>query len=325
MDVALTSGFIQTVLGPIAPLSLGRTDAHEHLFLRTPALPGEEFDDVDLMVEELANVRRSGIETVVDLTPIGLGRAPSKQREVARRSGVNVVAATGYHRDAHYPAGHWIYRETDEVLLDVILKDLQVGMDERDWQGPMPRLGEGKAGIIKLGASYQRITGSEGRRIEVGSVAARRTGAPVAVHCEVGTVADDILDLFVRCGVSPDRVLLAHMDRNADPALHAELAGRGAYLLYDTVGRVKYRPESALVDLVDQVVRRGHGDRILLGTDVGRRSMLRASGGGPGMDVLGGSFLPRLRNRIGDEAVDAIVRTNAARALTINPNEEQHG
>jgi phosphotriesterase-related protein len=126
----------------------------------------------------------------------------------------------------------------------------------------------------------------------------------------------EALDRLAAAGVPADRVMLAHLDRNPDPALHAELAERGAYLLYDTVGRVKYRPESTLLALIADVRAAGHGDRVLLGTDVGRRSMLRAYGGGPGMDVLGVRFLPRLARELGPEAVDQIMRANPARILS---------
>jgi phosphotriesterase-related protein len=54
---------------------------------------------------------------------------------------------------------------------------------------------------------------------------------------------------------------------------------------------------------------------VLLGTDTARRGMLRAYGGGPGMDVLGRSFLPRLERRVGGEAVDRVMRENPARVL----------
>jgi predicted metal-dependent phosphotriesterase family hydrolase len=306
---------VQGVLGPLAPDRLGRVDAHEHLFLTTPALPGEEYDDLDRIAEEVARVGASGIGTVVDLTPVGLGRDPRGLAEVARRTGVQVVAATGFHRDAHYPAGHWALREPAEALLAVLLQDLTAGMDGRDWQGPVPSPTEVRAGIVKLGASYQRLSPAERRRLEVGAEAARRTGVPVAVHCEVGTLANELLDLLERGGVPPERVVLAHMDRNPDADLHRELADRGAYLLYDQVGRVMHRPESQLVGLVAELVDSGHHARVLLGTDTARRSALRAYGGGPGMDVLGRAFLPRLERRVGGEAVDRIVRANPARVL----------
>lgn len=306
---------VQTVLGPVDAAALGAVDAHEHLFLRTPALPGDDFDDLDRMVAEVADVKRSGIGTVVDLTPIGLGRDPAKIAALSTRTGVHVVAATGFHRDAHYPAGHWVYREPVETLVDVVTTDLTSGMDARDWQGPVPDLTPHRAGVVKVGMSYQRISAAEAHRLAAAAEAAARAGVPVAVHCEIGTMGHEALDRLAAAGVPADRVMLAHLDRNPDPGLHAELAERGAYLLYDTVGRVKYRPESALLALIADVTDAGHGDRILLGTDVGRRSMLRSCGGGPGMDVLGVSFLPRLTRTLGQPAVDQIMRANPARIL----------
>jgi predicted metal-dependent phosphotriesterase family hydrolase len=308
-------GTVRTVLGPVDAAALGAVDAHEHLFLRTPALPGDDFDDLDRMVAEVADVKRSGIGTVVDLTPIGLGRDPVKLAALSTRTGVHVVAATGFHRDAHYPAGHWVHREPVETLADVVTTDLTRGMDARDWQGPTPQLTPHRAGVVKVGMSYQRVSAAEARRMAAAAEAAARAGVPVAVHCEIGTMGHEALDRLAAAGVPPERVMLAHLDRNPDPALHVDLAERGAYLLYDTVGRVKYRPESALLALVADVTAAGHGDRILLGTDVGRRSMLRSYGGGPGMDVLGVTFLPRLTRLLGEAAVDQIMRTNPARIL----------
>jgi phosphotriesterase-related protein len=54
-----------------------------------------------------------------------------------------------------------------------------------------------------------------------------------------------------------------------------------------------------------EVGKLGH---VCLGTDVGRKSSLTAYGGGPGMDVLGREFVPRLRRRLGDEAVETVLR-----------------
>jgi phosphotriesterase-related protein len=117
--------------------------------------------------------------------------------------------------------------------------------------------------------------------------------------------------------VAPHRIILAHLDRNPDAELHAEIAARGAYLEYDTMGRTKYRPDSELLDLIERVVEAGHLPRVLLGQDMGRRSMLRAYGGGPGMRYLMETFVPRLRRRIGHEATDAILIANPARAFAI--------
>ena len=301
---------VTTVLGPIEAVDLGRVDAHEHLFLRSAALPGEEFQDLEKMTAELAEVAASGIDTVIDLTPIGLGRKPLLIAELSRATGVNVVAATGIHRRAHYPAGHWLYDIEVDELVALLVTDIQSGMDERDWQGPTVKTSAVKAGIIKLGASYHAINGCERRWMEAGARAAVATGVPIAVHTEVGTSAHDILDLLQELGVGPHRVMLAHLDRNLDAPLHAELAARGAFLGYDTIGRTKYHSDEAVLTLISDVAAAGYRDKILLGTDVGRRSMLRAYGGGPGMAVLGRTFAPRLRNQLGGELADQLFVVN---------------
>jgi len=51
---------VRTVLGDIAPDELGPCDAHEHLFLDTPAQPNEEFLDAAKAVEEAATLRDPG-------------------------------------------------------------------------------------------------------------------------------------------------------------------------------------------------------------------------------------------------------------------------
>ena len=288
------------MLGPIPAAELGVTDAHDHLFLRSPALAGQDFDDVDKAVEEVAS---SDLETIVEVTPIGLGRNPAGMREVSERTGVHIVAATGYHRDAHYPPGHWVHSATLEQLAERIVADLRQGMD-----------GEAaRAGVVKAGASYQRITPSEERRLIAAAVAGKETGAPILVHTEIGTIGHEIVDLLTREGVAPDRIILAHLDRNPDLELHREIADRGVWLEYDTVGRIKYRPDSQLLDLIAG----GRQDRIMLGLDLGQRDYFRAFGGGPGLGYLMKRFVPRLRKRIGDDAVRGILVENPSRAFAI--------
>lgn len=93
---------IRTVLGDISPSDFGPCDAHEHLFLDTPAQPGEEFLDRDKAVEEALTLVAAGGRSLVDWTPLGLGRDLDGLAQVARETGLHVVAATGLHRDAHY-------------------------------------------------------------------------------------------------------------------------------------------------------------------------------------------------------------------------------
>lgn len=312
-------GEVTTVAGPMPASQLGVVDAHDHLFLDTPAMPDDAFTDVARTTAEAAAARDSGIGTIADMTPIGLGRRPALLRAVSEATGVAIVAATGYHRDAHYPDGHWVAAAPVEQLADRILRDLEVGMHPTDWDDPEAAPDAARAGAIKAGCSYHHASDAERRRLEAAAIGSLRTGAAILVHCEIGTFAHEIVTILTEHGVAPGRIILGHMDRNPDPELHAEIASRGAFLEYDTIGRTKYHPDSVVLDLVEAVAGGGHGDRLLLGLDSGRRSMLRAYGGGPGMRYLMDVFVPRLRRRIGSTATDAILRDNAARAFALAP------
>lgn len=308
---------VVTVLGERPADALGVVNAHDHLFLRTPALAGQEIEDPVGVEAEVREAAAGGIGAIFEMTPIGLGRRPDLLRRVSASTGVAIIAATGYHRDAHYPAGHWVHDAPVETLAARILADLRDGMHPADWDDPSTSLDQARAGVIKAGASYHRISPGERRRLEAAAIGAGATGVAVLAHTEVGTCGHEIVDTLEAAGLPPDRVILAHLDRNPDAELHVELAARGVTLEYDTAGRTKYHPDSTVLDLVEAVVTAGHGDRLMLGCDLGRRDYYRAFGGGPGMRYLMDRVVPRLRRRIGDAATDAILVTNPARVYAV--------
>lgn len=315
----MTDAEVMTVGGRMPASRLGVVDAHDHLFLSSPALPGDEFEDLERSTAEAIDGKASGLGAIVDMTPIGLGRRPDLLRAVSESAGIPIIAASGYHRDAHYPDGHWVYTASVDELADRIVRDLEIGMDPSDWTDPTAVPDPARAGAIKAGTSYHHASQAELRRLEAAAIGSRRTGVPVLVHAEIGTFGHEIVSLLEGFGVPPDRIILAHMDRNPDAELHAEIAARGVSLEYDTMGRTKYRPDSEILDLIESVAAAGHLERLMLGQDLGRRTSLRAYGGGPGMRYLMDAFVPRLRRRIGDAAVETILVANPARAFALVP------
>ncbi|MGH2401244.1 MAG: phosphotriesterase family protein [Candidatus Limnocylindria bacterium] len=315
----MTDAEVMTVTGRVPASRLGVVDAHDHLFLNSSALPGDEFQDLERSTAEAIEGRVSGLGAIVDMTPIGLGRRPDLLRAVSESAGIPIIAASGYHRDAHYPDGHWVHTASVDELADRIVRDIEIGMHPSDWADPAAAPDQARAGAIKAGTSYHHASEPERRRLEAAAIGSRRTGVAVLVHAEIGTYGHEIVSLLEGFGVAPDRIILAHMDRNPDAELHAEIAARGVSLEYDTMGRTKYRPDSEILDLVERVVAAGHLDRLMLGQDLGRRMSLRAYGGGPGMRYLMDTFVPRLRRRIGDAAIDTILVANPARAFALAP------
>lgn len=308
---------VMTVTGPMPAADLGVTDAHEHLFLRTPVTPGQEMEDLDRATEEVRSAASAGLRSIVEMTPIGLGRRPDLLRAVADATGVAIIGASGYHRDSHYPTDHWVHQASLETLAERVVMDLEVGIHPADWDDPSRPPDPARAGAIKAGASYHHLSPGERRRLEACALASRRTGAPILVHAEIGTAGHEIVDLLEGFGVAPDRIALAHMDRNPDWELHAEIADRGVTLEYDTFGRTKYHPDSVVLDLLERMVEAGHADRLMLGCDLGRADYFRSHGGGPGLSYLLTTFVPRVRRRLGEAVTDRILVANPARFYAI--------
>jgi predicted metal-dependent phosphotriesterase family hydrolase len=281
------TAIIRTIRGDIAPADLGPCDAHEHLFLVTPAQPGDEYADVG--------------KALVDWTPIGLGRDLNGLHAVSDATGLHIVAATGVHRDVHYAADDPLRTEGEEALADRFVADLA------------------RCGIVKVGAGYHHLSSFEAKAFAAAAAAHERTRAPVCVHTEHGTMGLSIVERLQELGVPPPSVVLAHVDRNPDPGEHAETAAAGAWLQLDGPGRTKYWPDSTILALIADLAERGHADRLLLGGDTGRRSMMRAYGGGPGLDYLFARFKPRLERELGRELSERIFVTNPARAFAFAP------
>lgn len=318
---------VRTVLGDIDPAQLGATDYHEHLFQISPLLVGDELDDEDLSGQEAALLKASGFAAMVDATPFGLGRDPEGVARISAGTGMHVVATTGRHREAHYGDDHPMHAWSTERLTALFVAEVTRGMPVDDalvFETPdvaratAPDGMPVRAGMLKAGVDYWRISAFERTTLLAVAAAHRETGAPIMVHLEFCTAAHEVLDVLDAEGVASDRVVLAHADRDPDSGLHASLAERGAYLGYDGVARPRTRSDAELLALTEKAVALGCVDRILLGGDVARRTRYIAYGGMPGLAYLGERYLPRLRSAVGDDAVEQMLVANPARLLTLS-------
>ncbi|MEU6039940.1 hypothetical protein ABZ801_31515 [Actinomadura sp. NPDC047616] len=309
---------IRTALGDIAAADLGRTDYHEHLFQISPLLPGDELDDEERSGREAARLRAAGIDAMVDATPAGLGRDAEAVARISRSTGLRVVLTTGAHRRAHYRDDHPLLGMDAATLGRLFTAELTEGVRD-DAALTTPRPHAPKAGLLKAGIGYWSIGEFERRVLEGVAQAHRATGAPVMVHLEHGSAAFEVLGELADGGVPAHRVVLAHVDRNPDPGLHAELAAAGAYLGYDGMARHKSWPDSTILDCLLRTAELGGADRLLLGGDVARRTRYLAYGGMPGLEYLPARFVPRLERAAGPDLVRRVLVDNPARLLEWTP------
>lgn len=314
---------VRTVTGDVDPDSLGTTNYHEHLFQLSPLLLGDELNDYENSSTEAGLLKDSGFDTMVEATPLGLGHSPEALRRISTLRRLLIIATTGRHREEHYPLGHWAHNFNESSLTQRLTTDLSDGMvADVTFQSSSSSSSGGsgvRAGILKAGISYWKITRFEEMTLRAVAAAHRLTGAPIMVHLEFGTAAHEVLDFLERLEVAAPSVALAHMDRNLDSGLHASLIERGTYLGYDGMARAKSASDEALLSLTQQVIERAGSHRILLGGDVARASRYVAYGGMPGLQYLGERYLPRLERVVGKAAVSEILVTNPSGWLTWAP------
>jgi phosphotriesterase-related protein len=273
-------------------------------------------------VEDLHAFTALGGSSVADLMPCGLGRDPAGLRSISERAGVSIIAATGFHTERWYDTQHWLYHYSVEQIAGLWREEIAVGMDQWGYRGPLLNRARARAGIIKVATGYYTWSNNTDKWFEAAALAHRATGAPIASHTEDGVLGDRQADTLLSHGVPADSIIIGHIDKNADPYVHRDLASRGVFLEYDGPSRLKYGPDSDAVKLIAAAAEHGYGDQILLGMDLARRSYYPSYGGGPGLGYLLGVFAPRLEAEGLGDMVQRIFVDNPARAFALVQSDD---
>ena len=247
---------IRTVLGDLAPDALGVCDSHDHLFFRTAVLPGQELDDEAAALAEARAFADAGGQAIVQWTPHGLGRQAELLPGISTSTGISLIAATGLHRREHYPEG-FVDKVRDQ-LAEIFVRELTVGIGNSSV----------RAGLIKVAGGFHVLDEHAELAMRAAAEAHHLTGAAIAVHHELGTGPDAVLDLLVdKLDVHPMAVILGHLNRFPDHRGHLELAERGAWLAFDGPSRANHATDPRLMDCLASLVDAGYADRLLLGGD----------------------------------------------------------
>ncbi|MEV5911167.1 phosphotriesterase [Streptomyces chartreusis] len=297
---------VRTVLGDVRSEELGVCDAHDHLFLSSPQLPGQELNDASAARAELDAFRAAGGSAVVQWTPYGMGRRAADLPPLSRAAGVHLVCATGMHQAAHYAPE--LLDEVRGKLADVFVSELTVGIGTSGV----------RAGLVKVAGGFHALDAHARWTMTAAAEAHHATDAPIAVHLEAGTGALDVLDLLcAELGVPPHRVILGHLNRSPDLLVHREAAASGCWLAFDGPSRAHHATDWRMPDAVLALAEAGFGHRLLLGGDTvvaGARSV----DGGPGMPYLLRRVRPRLTPALGEELVERVLVDNPGQAFAAN-------
>ena len=302
---------VRTVLGDIDPATLGVTLSHEHLVARPPEFVTDRdlhLDDEAHASAELQTFRTVGGRAVVDMTTRDYGSDAAALARISRESGVHVIAATGFNK-AKFADRLSAWLSTDAIA------DWMAG----EVNDQIEKTGV-RAGLIKAASSLNGPGEHERRVFEAAAQAHARTGAPISTHTEMGTWADGQIDLLTGLGVSPQNILIGHLDHKPDIGYLRAVAQVGVYLGFDQFSKSKYLPDAERAALIAKLVEEGYGDRIMISGDLARRSYLSAWGGAPGY----GYFLTDLPAVFASAGIDevtyrAMLRDNPNRFFAFDP------
>ena len=301
--------FVRTLSGDVAPETLGVTYAHDHLFCVPPLYKQQGIadfliDDLEASIADVDLFKAAGGRAVYEATAIDYGRDPVALKTIADRTGIAIIATAGFNKAVMWPGrmpgqgctfGQWIDVRDRTAIRDHVVHEVTHGLDGTALRG----------GVVKFGTGYNTISAAEDKVMRAVLDAHKETGAPLHSHTEFGTLILEQLAIVKAEGVDPTRLTIAHVDRNPDPWVHAKAADTGAFLCFDGISRIKYHPESVLIDGILRLVRRGHATQVLIGGDIARRTMYRNYGeGGLGLGYILESWVPRFIEEAGEAGFD---------------------
>jgi len=251
---------VNTVAGPVDISELGFTLMHEHVLVKSPGV-AENFPSVwdreaemERAAAKLRDAAARGVKTIVDCTTVDLGRDIEFVAEVARHSGVQIIACTGMY----YDVPRYFHSRSADVMAELFIQEIREGI-----------AGTGiKAGIIKCATDEAGMTAPVEKVVRAAARAHRATGAPITTHTyaagEMGTRQQDIL---AEEGVDLSRVIIGHSGDSKDTEYLLRLLGHGSYIGMDRFGLDMLLPTADRVATVALLCRLGHADRMILSHD----------------------------------------------------------
>jgi len=260
---------VQTVQGPVEGSALGSTLMHEHIFVLSPEIEktAEEWDESAEQaraVSKLRELKQRGIDTLVDLTVIGLGRSIPRIQAISDQvPEMNVVVATGVYTYNEVPMffhfrGPGTVLGGPEPMVDLFIREINEGIGETGV----------RAGILKCASDGPGITPGVARVMRAVAQAHRATGVPITTHTPTPPEPSGLEQqgLFKEEGVDLSRVVIGHCGGTTNTDYHLALIDNGSYLGFDHFGLYGFTLEER-VDAVARLCARGYAERIVLSHD----------------------------------------------------------
>ena len=251
---------VETALGPVATTELGPTLMHEHIVTRSPGVHENWphlFDRPEILKiseRKMGDLHQRGIRTIVDLTTVDLGRDIDLIVDVARRSRVHVIVATGvWWMPQRYFSAHSI----DDVAA-LFVRDITQGIGTSGV----------KAAIIKCATDTAGVTQVIENILRASARAQKATGVPISTHTwAAGRTGEAQQAIFAQEGVDLRRVIIGHSGDSDDLGYLRGLMERGSTIGMDRFGLENFLPTAKRVEVLARLCAEGYAPKMVLSHD----------------------------------------------------------
>jgi phosphotriesterase-related protein len=252
---------VNSVLGPVDAGKLGFTLMHEHVIGAAAGIPqvypkllGAGF--MEHIVEELTKAKHEGIDTIIDATTHDLGRDVTLLAEASRRSGINVIASTGWWLEIF----HDLTGVSANQFADLFIREIEDGIAGTNI----------KAGILKAASDISGVTPKEEIILRGVSRAHLQTKVPIMLHSFAPSqVAKRQLAILREEGADLRRVKVDHCLDTTDTEYLIWILDQGCYLGVDRLPGASSISVSMLsrIRTIKTLIDAGYADRLLLSHD----------------------------------------------------------
>lgn len=262
---------VQTVTGAISTDQLGSVLMHEHLSASSMGIATHypqiyRPDHKEVIISDLRDMKANGISTLVDATPVCLGRDVRLLKETAEATGMNVVACSGWW-GVEPP---YVGPTTPEMWARCFIDDLTKGCDGTDI----------KAGILKAAMDKPGPTPWLVKIHHAVGMASIETGAKIMLHtyCPTETPRHQ-LAILKEEGVDMNNVAVDHIPETTDMDFVKWIYDQGVWLGIDRLPIVLLPGEYAVatdtrIKFIKAMLDEGMGDRMLFSHDLSSTSTL---------------------------------------------------
>jgi phosphotriesterase-related protein len=260
---------IPTAKGEISSADLGATLMHEHIFVLNTEIEqnypegwNEEERIADAVVK-LRELKRHGIDSLVDLTVVGLGRYIPRVVRIAEQVDINIVVATGLYTYRDLPI-QFTFQDPNgpfgrrEPMIDMFTTDIRRGIADTGV----------KAAILKCATDEPGLEPGVVRVLRVVAKVHRQTGVPISTHTHAGLRRGlEQQQIFTEEGVDLGRVVIGHSGDTDDLAYLRQLMEAGSYIGMDRFGLENILSFEKRVDVIARLCSEGFASRMVLSHD----------------------------------------------------------